>query len=61
MDDIRKIEVIWNGRVVFKMIKNKEWVIVVNETIKKPKKKVSAAYKRLRRMHSRSRAMATMR
>lgn len=58
---MEKIEVIWKGRVVFKMIKKKDWVIVVNETVKKPKKKPSAAYKRLRRMHFRSRAMATMR
>ena len=40
MDDIKEIVIVWENRVVFKMVKKEDWVIVVNETIKKPKKKI---------------------
>ena len=61
MDDIKEIVIVWENRVVFKMVKKEDWVIVVTETIKKPKKKPSAAYRRLKRLHARSRAMVARR
>ena len=54
MDDIQEIVLMWENRVVFKMVKRHDWVIVVNQALKK--KKPSGAYRRLKRLHARSRA-----
>ncbi len=55
MEDIKQIIVQWRGRVVFKMVKKKDWVVTINESLRKTKKKPSLAYRRLKRMHARSR------
>lgn len=61
MEDIQEIVIHWENRVVFKMVKKSEWVVVVNQVLKRPKKKPSKAYMRLKRMHARSRAMGARR
>ena len=61
MDDIKEIIIQWKGRVVFKMVKREDWVVVVNKSLAKPKKKASAAYRRLKRLHARSRARGARR
>lgn len=59
MDDIKEIVLQWKGRVVFKMVKKEDWVIVVNKPLKR--KKPSAAFRRLKGGYARSRAMGAMR
>lgn len=56
-----EVILMWKGRVVFHMVKKKDWVVVKDEALSRPKKKPSAAYRRLRRLHLRSRAMVARR
>ena len=57
--DVKEIIVQWKGRVVFKMVKKEDWVIVVNKSLKP--KKASASFRRLKRSHARSRARGARR
>lgn len=61
MADVEEINIYWKDRLVFRMVKKDTWKIVVDHLLSRPKKKPSAAYKRLRRLHIRSRAMVARR
>ena len=60
MKEIKEIKVFWKKRLVLRMIhKDMVFVTVLNRPLQK--KKPSAAFRRLKNLHSRSRARATMR